>query len=248
MDLHIHTCLSPCADNEMVPTRIISEARKSLDAIGISDHNSADNVEAVKEAGRREGFPVLGGMEITTREEIHILAFFPDDKKLLDMQNIIYRNLAGENDEAYFGEQLVVDSCDRVIAKNEKLLIGATGLSLDEILRHIHRFKGLAIASHIDKAAFSILSQLGFIPLDSELDALELSPKWKKNRGQLPKYEKNSENRFEYEDCGFPLVTFSDAHFLKNIGSSYTTFVMAEAAFGELKKAVKNSDSRGIKL
>lgn len=237
MDLHIHTCLSPCADNEMVPTRIISEAKKSLDAIGISDHNSAENVEAVKKAGRREGFPVLGGMEITTREEIHILAFFPDDKKLLDMQNIVYHNLAGENDEAYFGEQLVVDACDRVIAKNEKLLIGATRLSLDEILRNIHRFRGLAFASHIDRAAFSIESQLGFIPENIELDALELSPNWKKNRGQLPKYE----------DCGFPLVTFSDAHFLKSIGSSYTTFVMAEATFGELKKAVKNSDNRGIK-
>ena len=113
LDLHIHTCLSPCADLPMLPSGIIGHAKlRNLDGIGICDHNSAENVTAVMNAGKREGVTVFGGMEITSSEEVHVLSYFEDENALYEMQNIVYENLPGENDENYFGEQLVADEFD----------------------------------------------------------------------------------------------------------------------------------------
>ena len=104
MDLHIHTCLSPCAQSDMMPTAIIKRAKEeNLDEIGICDHNSAENVQAARKAGEREGVQVLGGMEICSSEEVHILTFFNDDDALFEMQNIVYENLSGENDVIIVG-------------------------------------------------------------------------------------------------------------------------------------------------
>ncbi len=236
VDLHIHTCLSPCGDNSMVPTKIIAQAKRgNLHAIGISDHNATENVLAVREAGLREGVPVLGGIEMTSEEEIHVLAFFDDHRDLAEMQNLIYENLEGENDEEAWGEQIIVDSNDRITGSNKRLLIGATGLSIDRIVDHVHKLGGIAIASHVDKEAFSITSQLGFIPQFIELDALELSPH-------------ASNSRISYRDSGFPLLTFSDAHYLDDLGSSFTTLMLAETTVEELKKAITETEGRQIIL
>ncbi|MFQ5867357.1 MAG: PHP domain-containing protein [bacterium] len=238
VDLHIHTCLSPCGDLKMLPTVIIKQAKKrNLNVIGICDHNSAENVEAVEKAGEREGLQVLGGLEITSREEVHILAFF-NDINLQEIQNLIYENLSGENNQEAFGEQLVVDQYDKIIGYNKKLLIGATSLSVDEIVKLVHRLGGLAIASHIDKETFSIISQLGFIPEGLDLDALELSPNYEL---RTPLRTRN------YESYGFPLVTFSDAHYLEDIGRSVTCFVIEEATVDEIGKALLNRDGRMVK-
>src|SRR3990172_4506779 len=97
-DLHVHTCLSPCAELDMSPLGIVREAlRKGLDLIGICDHNSAENVFALKKAGLRNGLMVLGGMEVTSSEEAHLLVFFDDDDELLKFQDFIYRHLPGKN-------------------------------------------------------------------------------------------------------------------------------------------------------
>jgi PHP family Zn ribbon phosphoesterase len=158
MDLHIHTCLSPCAQSDMLPTTIIKQARdKNVDVVGICDHNSAENVLAVRKAGEKEGVQVLGGMEISSSEEVHILAFFDDDGALLEMQNIVYENLFGENDEKYFGEQLIVDEYDKIIGSTNKLLIGSTSLGIDRIVELVHSLGGLAVASHVDRDSFSII-------------------------------------------------------------------------------------------
>jgi hypothetical protein len=234
MDLHIHSCLSPCSDNTMVPSEIISKAiENKLDAIGITDHNSIENVEAVKKAGEKKAFPVFGGIEITTCEEIHILAFL-DDKSLKDIQNIIYDNLTGTNDVEYFGEQIIMDDCDNIIGYNNKMLVGAIDLSINEIINFIHSLNGIAIASHIDKQAYSIISQLGFIPEGLQIDALELSP----NHYLHP---------IDYNKYGFPLVEFSDAHFLSDIGKVYTRFIVEDVTISELKKAIINEDKRTVK-
>jgi predicted metal-dependent phosphoesterase TrpH len=109
-DLHIHTCLSPCGDMDMTPAMIVEKARsKGLNVIGICDHNSSENVAAVKKAGEKYSLKVLGGMEITSKEEVHILALFDEDKKLSELQEIVYENLKGVNDEEFFGYQLIVD-------------------------------------------------------------------------------------------------------------------------------------------
>ena len=237
LDLHIHTCLSPCADLMMLPTAIIKHAKmKNLDGIGICDHNSAENVAAVKKAGEKEGMQVLGGFEITSSEEVHIMAFFDNDDALSEMQDIVYKNLSGENDEKIFGEQLIVDESDNILGINKKLLIGSTGLTVDEIVKSIHSLGGAAVASHIDRESFSIIGQLGFIPEELPLDALELSSNYDSGK---------TEN---YKSYGFPLVTSSDAHFLTDIGKTSTAFFLNVPSLSEILMAFQGIEGRKVRL
>lgn len=235
-DLHLHTCLSPCADLTMSPMVIVKEAQKqNLQVIGICDHNSVENVEAVRKIGKREGLAVMGGIEITSQEEVHILGFFSKETALRDIQDMVYKNLPGENDENLFGEQIVADEYDRIIGSNKRLLIGASRLPVEKIVDTIHCLGGLAIASHIDRQSFSIIGQLGFIPRGLVLDALEISPLASgKRRGSFS------------QKYNFPLVTFSDAHCLDDIGRSFSSFLIEEASVEETKKALMGKDGRKV--
>jgi len=242
-DLHIHTCLSPCAGEQMFPQRIIKQAKmNNLDIVGICDHNSAENVMAIQKIGEREKIAVIGGIEATSQEEVHILALFDNAKELFEFQEVIYEKLSGLNDEKVFGRQLIVNEDDEVIGSNNRLLIGATSLSLQKIVQTISSLGGLAIASHIDRGSFSIIAQLGFIPEGLLLDALELSPNYE---DRPPSF---AERRANAELYGFPLVTFSDAHFLKDMGKSFTIFLMEETSIGEIKKALSREDGRKVMI
>ena len=235
IDLHIHSCLSPCADLTMLPSLIIEEAKKNkLDCIGISDHNSADNVRAIKNAGKKQGILVIGGMEITTREEVHILAFFETDKALRVMQKKVCKNLAGENDENIFGEQLVVDENDGILGSCTKFLLGASGLSLEETVDAINTLDGIAIASHVDREMFSIIGQLGYIPDKLDLHALELSPNYDFNKN------------INFNCLGYSVVRFSDAHYLQDIGKTSTTLLLPALSFSDIKKTLQSEDRRKI--
>ena len=226
----MHTCLSPCAEPEMVPTAIVDQAkRKGLDVIGICDHNSAENVGAVLEAGRRRDLPVIPGIEITSREEVHVLGLFRDEAGLSALQDLVYANLPGENDPAFFGEQTIVDEHDEPVGHTTKLLIGATGFSLEETVRVIHEAGGLAIAAHIDRERFGLVGQLGFVPEGLEVDAMEVSPHATVD---------------DWSD--FTVVTFSDAHALKDIGRVSTSFLLEEATLEEIGKALRKEDGREI--
>jgi len=236
-DLHIHTCLSPCADASMLPGRIVKQAKlKCLDIIGICDHNSAENVLAVKAAGQRVGVQVLGGIEISSQEEVHIMGFFDNDRALRIMQEVIYKNLPGENKQDVFGEQLVADDRDKIIGINPKLLIGAVDLCVERIVALIKSLDGLAIASHIDRQPFGIIGQLGFIPEGLELDALEVSAGCS--------FAKIS----EYKKYGFPVVKFSDAHFLQDIGNVSTLFSLNAPEFSEINLALRGAEERRVEF
>lgn len=237
-DLHIHTCLSPCADSTMLPMAIVKEAKKNnLQMIAICDHNSVENVEAVKKAGKRAGLAVMGGIEITSQEEVHILGLFSKKRALWNIQDMVYESLFADNDENLFGEQVCVDQYDRVIGSNKRLLIGATGLSLEKIVGAIHHLGGLAVASHIDRQSFSIISQLGFIPGGLTLDALEISP--------LASRERRYSFSQRYD---FPLLTFSDAHSLNDIGQSFSSFLIKEASIEEIKRALMDDNNRKVSI
>jgi PHP family Zn ribbon phosphoesterase len=234
-DLHIHTCLSPCADLRMSPQAIAEQAKiKEIDILGICDHNSAENVPALIRAAGRYEISVLPGLEITSQEEVHILALFDQIKPAFKLQNMIYDNLPGENDEEAFGMQVVVNEKGEVLRFNNKLLIGASTLSVNEVVEAIHSLEGLAIASHIDREGFSLLGQLGFIPPDLNLDALEISP--------LTSYEE----ALEKFNPIYPLTSSSDAHFPEDIGKGFTSFYIEEASTEEIKKAFLNKDGRRI--
>lgn len=234
-DLHIHTCLSPCTELDMSPTNLTQQAKaKQIDILGICDHNTAENTPAVKKAASQHRISVLPGIEVTSKEEVHLLALFDATEEALKLQKVVYKNLPGENDEETFGIQVVVNEKNEVLGFNNRLLIGATTIPLEEIIGIIHSFNGIAIASHIDREAFSLIGQLGFIPENIELDAVEISP--------YITYEE-AIKRYSFN---YPLTSFSDAHHPDEIGKSFTTFLLEEGSVAEIKKALKNEEGRKL--
>ena len=153
------------------------------------------------------------------------------------MQELIYENLQpGENDEDLFGIQVVANEFDEVEEINKRLLMGATLLSLDEVISAIHERGGLAVAAHVDRASFSILSQLGFIPEGLKLDAVEISKRLtlKEARVRYSQYE------------GIPFITASDAHFTEEIGANPTCLKVARADNDELRLALAGQEERRV--
>lgn len=231
-DLHIHTCLSPCAKLEMTPKNIVKEAEKyGLDIIGICDHNSCENVSYVRKLAEDKNLNVTGGMEITSKEEVHILALFESEEELLSMQETVYEHLHGTNDEDLYGDQVVVDENDEVVEFNRRLLIGATDLPVETIVDMIHELNGIVIASHIDRESFGLISQLGFVPEGLQIDAFEVSVRDKVET---------------YKDKYSPVVMFSDAHTLNSIGKKFTSFSMEQANLKEIGKALIGEEGRRV--
>ena len=237
-DLHIHTILSPCTElTEMSPRAIVKRSRQvGLDCIAVCDHNSCENVAAIRAVARDTGLVVVPGIEITSREEVHVLGLFDREESAGAVQEVVYAHLPGENDEATFGHQVVVNEQEEIVCFNKRLLIGATTLSLETIVELIHSRNGLAVASHVDREAFSVIGQLGFIPPEVTLDALEFSPRITRGklRVQVPQAD------------AYPLITASDAHVLDDIGKSSTTFVMERVSIDEMKLALAARDGRKV--
>ena len=236
-DLHIHSCLSPCGDISMTPETIVRTAKgKGLDAICICDHNSSENSVVARKIGESVGITVFLGMEINSKEEVHILGIFEDPEALSKVQEVIYEHLRGENDDELFGYQMVINENDEIADLNSRLLIGATDLSVENIVRLVHENGGIAIASHIDRERFSLLGQLGFVPEGLELDGLELSPAYVQAKKNLD-YPALSD---------IPQVTFSDAHMPEDIGKTSTVFLVEEISLKEIKMALENKDGRSV--
>ena len=163
--MHIHSCLSPCGDWEMSPKRIVQQSLEvGLDLIAICDHNTAENVGVAMCEGEKQGVHVLPGMEVCSKEEVHILALFEKLAQALEMQEYVYANLPGENNPDVFGCQVVANENDEVLGENPRLLIGATRLGLHGIVEKIHLLGGLSLCSHVDRPAYGVINQLGFIP------------------------------------------------------------------------------------
>jgi PHP family Zn ribbon phosphoesterase len=236
-DLHIHSCLSPCGDEEMRPRAVVNQVMAiGLDMIAICDHNSTENTAAFMSAGYERGLTVLPGIEVTTKEEIHLLALFDRQEDCMALQDLIYQNLPGANVEEVFGCQTVVNERDETTGTNRRMLIGATLLPLEQIVSFVGSLRGVTIASHIDRPAFSLLGQLGFIPEGIPLDGLEISSRTSKEEAQ---------KRFHaYQHYSF--VRFSDAHCLEDIGKNITHFVLKEATSEEVKMALHHQEGRRV--
>ena len=236
-DLHIHSCLSPCGDWDMSPKKIVAKSlERQLDLIAICDHNTAENAAATLWEGTRQGIAVLPGMEICSREEVHLVTLFKKIEDALKMQEFIYAHLPGENQPEVFGHQVVADEHDQVLGENSRLLIGATQLSLLEIVEKAHHLGGICISSHVDRPSYSLIGQLGFIPEDLHLDAVEVS-----YRVPLDKALTEVPGIKDY-----PCVTSSDAHFLRDIGQAWTEFILAAPTLEEIRMALAGTEGRRI--
>lgn len=176
-DLHIHTALSPCGDNDMTPNNVVNMSLlKGLDIIAVTDHNSVQNAGAVAEAGRKNGLIVVFGMEIETAEEVHVVALFPDRESAYGVQEIIYRHMNGiKNREDIFGEQRILDGQDELQGRVDQLLITAVSLMIEEVFQIVTEAGGVCIPAHVDRDSHSILSNLGMIPEDLAVSNIEIS-------------------------------------------------------------------------
>ena len=203
-DLHIHSCLSPCGDALMTPNNIVGMAFiKQLDVIAVCDHNSARNLPAIKEAADMMNVLLLPGMELTTKEEAHMLCYFKTVEECTAFGEEIYRHLPPIlNNEKFFGRQQVMNAQDEEIAVEERLLISALDLSFEECAGRIREAGGLCVPAHINRGSNGVLNALGFLPENVHYDALEISKKV-----TMPPVNLD----------GYRLLESSDAHYLENI-------------------------------
>ena len=218
----------------MIPPEIVAASkRKRLDGIGITDCNSAANVQSVIDAARGQ-IAVFGGMEIMTQEEIHLLAFFGDLRQLSSYQSFIDKYLFGRNDSARFGEQYLVDQEGYITGASEAFLSGAVDLSIDEVVDIAHDRGGIAIAAHVDRESYSVVSQLGFIPESLSIDAVEVTAASGAGLGEVAgKY--------------LPMIASSDAHSPEQIGSSSSVIRCERLTFEEFKAAVAGEGGQTVR-
>ena len=220
----------------MAPGPMLEEARKKhLDLIAITDHNSGENAKAFCEASQGTGITVLPGMEVTTEEEAHVLALFDDLDALAAWQAIVYDALPSiKNNEDFFGVQVEVDAQNAVVQVHDRFFAGTTSLSIDRVVMHVHALGGLCIPAHVDKPVFSVISQLGTIPPDLDVIALEVF-----------RATPLEQARQQYPDVNrYSLVRSSDAHYLKDIGAARTTYYIETPTIRELRKALLHIDGR----
>ncbi|MGM0410267.1 MAG: PHP domain-containing protein [Bacillota bacterium] len=216
LDLHIHSVLSPCADFLMTPLNIINKAKKrGLDIIAITDHNSAKNLEVALKIAKKKNIIIIPGMEVESAEEVHLLTYFPTLERVMQWQKIVYKNLPDkENDEEFFGYQIITNEKDEYLKKEKRLLATATELSINEIVNKVKKLKGIVVPSHIFRTN-GLIKNLGFIPEDSHFKLLELSKLDNMNKAEtlLKKFNNNS----------YSFVKNSDSHYLKDIKITMNT-------------------------
>ncbi|MFZ5519098.1 MAG: PHP domain-containing protein [Candidatus Zhuqueibacterota bacterium] len=239
-DCHIHTCLSPCGDLDMSPQHIVKRSLElGLHIIAITDHNASENIAAVQEAADSTHLIVLAGMEVTSEEEAHLLALFDDPESMRQFQSRVYQALPCFGlDAGTLENQVIANARDEVEGFNDHLLLAATSLTFQQLVRDVHELNGLAIASHVDKESFSIIAQLGFIPPDVELDGLEISP-----------FTSLEQARDQFPDANrYPLVKFSDAHYLENLGMQTTEFFIEHPTVAEIRMALRREQGRDYRV
>lgn len=203
-DFHIHSALSPCADEDMTPNNIVNMARlKGLSMIAVTDHNSCGNLRAVMQVAANDPL-VLPGIEIETAEEVHILGYFPSLEQAEAMEKVVKEHLPFiPNRPEIFGRQLYMDADDTVTGEEEGLLVTATTLGIADVFSMVQNLGGVAVPAHIDRGSYSILSNLGFLPPELAIRTVEITAK---NRARL-------EERYK----SLTILTSSDAHYLGDI-------------------------------
>jgi len=239
-DLHIHTVLSPCGSLDMSPTAIVDKALETgLQIIAITDHNTTLQAECVIKIGEKKGLLVIPGVEVTSKEEVHCLAYFQSFETASQFQLYIDEHMPFiPNNPDFFGHQVQVDENDDIVYQEERLLISDINQSVEQISKKVKSLDGIFVLAHIDKSKNSIFSQLGFIPPDLEMDAVEISKRGIEN-GFL---EKNAYLK------KYVILSSSDAHFIEDIGKSSTNFMLPSLTKTELFNCILSKNKTDIIL
>jgi len=209
-DLHIHSCLSPCGDEDMTPNNIVNMSIiKELDVIAITDHNSIKNCRAAINAAKGTKLLVLAGMEIQTLEDVHLIVLFPDIDYAEKFDDAIseYRFNFPHKAEK-FGDQMILDEKDQLIGYEKYTLMLSMGISIDKAIDMAIKYNGIAFPAHINRPSNSVIANLGFIPENWPIGAVEIF-RQKENRSLVEEYSKK-----------YKIVSNSDAHYLKDISEA----------------------------
>lgn len=211
-------------------------AAAGVEGFVVCDHNAADNCAAAARAARACGCTVVPGIEITTEEEVHVVALLPDVAAAGVLHARVAAALPGRNNPDMFGWQVVANERAEVLGFNESLLAGATTWSLDRTIGEIHRVAGLAVAAHVDRERFGLVGQLGFVPPGLALDAMEVSRATSYASGRVRFAEPNR----------LPLVTGSDAHDPKDVGRAITYLRLSQVSTSEIGQAFREEHGRAV--
>lgn len=238
-DLHVHTLLSPCAEIEMTPSNIVGHAQQhGIDIVAITDHNACDNVVAALEAAKGTDVTILPGMEVESKEEVHVIVLFEKMRQLKTWEQFIKQHMSGRmNDAERFGAQFIVDADNNFVAEKTEMLLASLTVGVAEITAQAKQLGGICIASHIDRPVYSIISQLGFIPPDVALDAVEVSRNM--SVAQAPQ-------RLPTIGC-LPIITASDAHVMDDfVRGPKTVFYLEQPTLGEIRQALLAQNQRKV--
>lgn len=227
-DFHIHSALSPCGDNDMTPNNLINMSIiKGLDAVALTDHNACENVRAAAAvAGDKIIF--IPGMEVETSEEVHIVTLFPTADAAEEMQRILVDSSPFiPNRPEIFGNQYIMDGNDEICGEIDRMLVTASGLDIYTVVAAAKDLGGIAYPAHIDRESYSVLSNLGFIPPDLDISAVEIT---EKSRTAL---EGEYSNRYN-------IITSSDAHYLWDISERNHYIEVSDASVRGILNAISN--------
>jgi PHP family Zn ribbon phosphoesterase len=236
-ELHVHTVLSPCAGVEMIPPVIVETAlQHGINLLAITDHNATANLGAVMQAAQGTGLTVLPGMELQTREEVHVLCLFDGLEQAEAWQRSVdarYPDLL--NDEEKVGEQYVVDATGAFIRHEPRLLIANVDMSLEEAVAGVNALGGLVIPAHVERRAYGLAAVLGFVsPI---FEALEIS------RHSTPEA---ALHQFPLI-AGFPLLQSGDVHHADGFLGAME-FELAAPTVSEIRKAIHAEGARTMRI
>jgi hypothetical protein len=175
-DLHIHSALSACADDDMTPNNILNMAViKGLDVIAICDHNCCKQQPAIAKAALGKPIQVIFGVEVTSSEEVHVLCYFDKLDNCMQFDRWLETVLLPiDNNEKFFGKQLIFDEHDEVIDKVTICLSLATTASMKEVILKAKEFDGQCVFAHAMGKSHGVIRQLGFIPVDVSVNGIEV--------------------------------------------------------------------------
>src|SRR5690349_6457242 len=236
-DLHVHTVLSPCAEVEMIPPLIVQKAlEKHIDLIAITDHNTSANVASVQKAAQGTRLTVLPGMEVQSREEVHLLTLFETLRNLEAWQEEVDASLPDLlNEPEFFGEQFVVDETGEFVRSEPRLLLASTGFSIDEIFERMKALGGIVIPAHVERFSFGLFPTLGLISENWNLIVLEISRQitHQKVQAMFPATR------------NYPVIQSGDVHRLDDFLGT-TVFTLASPTLLQIRLAFNKIDGRDV--
>lgn len=231
-DLHLHSCLSPCGSNDMTPANLAGMcALAGLQVVALTDHNTTGNCAAFAQAAARYGLLAIPGMELCTREEVHVVCLFPDLSRADEFCAYVYQRLPGiPNNKKVFGEQLIMDSEDGVLGEETRLLVGATDIGLYDVPELVASFGGFAYPAHIDRPSNSVLSQLGIWDPDLKFTLAEVSLRCPEDLFSRPDLQH------------LRRISACDAHYLDQIPDAYQYMELSEVSIDAVLNWLKTKE------